>query len=119
MVTTGQIDFGMNAAKTVQVDKEFNIQMDQFSQAHLARQDTTNSELDTLKQQQQQLMQQMALMCQQMNMAANNPPPPVQQMQFQPQKFKQQQQSWTKPRKSKKTSGYGRAAKNLGNSFGG
>ena len=82
MVTAGQMGFGMNAAEMGQIDKEFNIQMDQFGHAHLARQDTTNSKLGMLKQQQQQLIQQMAQMCQQMNMAANNPPLPMQQMQF-------------------------------------
>ena len=48
--------FGMNAAKTGQVDEELDMQMDQFGQAHLARQDKTNSELGMLRQQQQQLM---------------------------------------------------------------
>ena len=62
MVTAGQMGFGMNAAETGQVDEEFDIQMDQFGQAHLARQDTTNNELSMLKQQQQQLMQKMAQM---------------------------------------------------------
>ena len=46
MVTVGQMGFGMNAAETGQVDKEFDIQMDQFGQAHLARQDTINSKLN-------------------------------------------------------------------------
>ena len=45
MVTAGQMGFGMNAAKTGQVDKEFDIQMDQFGQAYLARRDTNNSKL--------------------------------------------------------------------------
>ena len=119
MVTAGQMGYGINAAKNNQVDEEFDIQMDQFGQAHLARQDTTNSELGMLKQQQQQLMQQMSQMCQQMNMAASNPPPTMQQMQFQPQQFQQQQQSWAKPKKAKKTRGYGQAAQNMGANFGG
>ena len=80
MVTAGQMGCGMNAPETGQVDEEFDIQMDQFGQAHLARQDTTNSKFGMLKQQQQQLMQKMAHMCQQINMAANNTPPSMQQM---------------------------------------
>ena len=110
--------FGMNAAKTGKVEEEFGIQMNQFGQAHLARQDTTNSELGLLKKQKQMIMQKMAQMCQQMNMAANKPLTLMQQMQFQPQQF-QQQQCWSKPRRAEKTNGHGQAAKSMENSFGG
>ena len=82
MVTAGQMGFRVNAAKTGKVDEEFDIQMDQLGQVHLARQGTTDSELGLLQQQNQMIMQKMAQMCQQMNMAANKPPPPMQQMQF-------------------------------------
>ena len=52
-------------------------------------------------------------------MAVNKPPPTMHQMQFQPQQFQQQQQSWAKPKKAKNTNGYDQAAKSMGNSFGG
>ena len=55
-------------------------------------------------------------MSQHMNYAASKPPPPMQRMQFQPQQF-QQQQGRTKPKRTKKTSGYGRSAQSMGNSF--
>ena len=58
MITAGQMDFSMNAAKT-HAGEEFDKQMDSFVQAHLAGQDTTNSELSALKQQSQMITQQM------------------------------------------------------------
>ena len=77
MVTADQMGYGMNAEKTGE-EEEFDTQMDNFGQAHLTRQETTNNELGDLKQQNQMIMQQMAQMFQQMNMAANKPPPPMQ-----------------------------------------
>jgi hypothetical protein len=56
MVTAGQMGYGMNAAKTGK-GEEFGQQMDNFGQAHLARQDTTNNELGFIKQQNQMILQ--------------------------------------------------------------
>ena len=90
MIIAGQMGFGTNAAETHK-GEEFDKQVDSFGQVHLARQDTTNSELGALKQQNQMVMQHMAKMCQQMKLIANKPPPPMNQMQFQPQQFQPRQ----------------------------